>query len=234
MLHYGGAPKGTKTAAFGLFAAAFFVSRLIMFPVLVYCNGISAMLDQLGKGSLGPGLTCLVLASALQGLQVYWFARIIRCARAGAKRRVRLTWRLAHTQHVAVSCATASPTSPSPRALMSTSRSKPPRARVRAMRAAPRWHKQSGCGGVTTPSTAPRWACRRAPWRRAASSSDSSVTVTGLVFTNKGLSQEGDASSDACKEPGSRSHRTRHSQDTPTGGLPQEATPHRSPRPNSD
>lgn len=82
ILHYGGAPGAAKSGTFVVFAAAFALSRCILFPKLLWTI-VAAVRERLERGMhevivpAGIMMTGLVM---LQVLQYYWMHRIIMCA----------------------------------------------------------------------------------------------------------------------------------------------------------
>lgn len=80
VIYYSGGHPRHRAAAFATFAAAFFLSRLVLFPALMYLNGVRAIIKYWGHGSLAPGIAGLALGTVLEGLQVFWMVKILRRA----------------------------------------------------------------------------------------------------------------------------------------------------------
>jgi ABC-type antimicrobial peptide transport system permease subunit len=83
VLHYVKAMKSFEVVAFGLFACSFAISRCAGFPLLLR-SIFHTVLERVRTGDhrvVVPAFFCLIGLAALQLLQFYWLARIVRCAR---------------------------------------------------------------------------------------------------------------------------------------------------------
>lgn len=86
IMHYGGAPGGAKAGTFILFAAAFALSRCVLFPRLLWTI-VGAIRERLARGQTEVVLPATILMSGLvllQALQFYWMRRIVRCGGSSA------------------------------------------------------------------------------------------------------------------------------------------------------
>lgn len=82
IMHYGGAPGPLKAGLFILFAAAFALSRCILFPRLLF-SIVGAIRERLALGQMEVILPSSILMTGLvllQALQFYWMLRIVKCA----------------------------------------------------------------------------------------------------------------------------------------------------------